>query len=175
MSRLMVWRILAAVALVAAFGATARAASPDVRRGEYLVGITGCGDCHTPGHFLGKPDMSRKLGGSDVAFEIPGLGAFAGPNLTPDKATGIGNWSVKDIVTAIRTGRNPEGRMLAPVMPYQDFARLTDADAQAIAAYLKSLPPVSHKVPGPFGPGQKADTLLFRILPPGQVVQAAPK
>jgi mono/diheme cytochrome c family protein len=170
-----VWRVLAALAVLAASGGAAGAASPQEKRGEYLVGITGCGDCHTPGHFLGKPDMSRRLGGSDVAFEIPGLGAFAGPNITPDKATGIGGWSVKEIMTAIRTGRTPDGRVLAPIMPYQDFARMTDADARAIAMYLKSLPAVSHKAPGPFGPGEKAEVLLFRILPPGQVVQAAPK
>jgi hypothetical protein len=45
----------------------------------------GCNDCHTPGYFFGKPDMARFLGGSEVGFEIPGLGVFHGPNLTPDK------------------------------------------------------------------------------------------
>lgn len=175
MSGVGICQVLAMAAMLAVAGGSANAASQQVERGKYLVGISGCGDCHTPGHFTGKPDMSRQLGGSDVAFEIPGLGAFAGANITPDKATGIGDWSVQQIATAIRTGQRPDGRMLAPIMPYGDFARLTDADATAIAAYLKSLPPVSHKVPGPFGPGETVTTLLFRILPPGQVVQGAPK
>ena len=59
--------------------------------GKYLVTISGCNDCHTPGYFFGKPDMSRFLGGSDVGFEIPGLGVFVGPNITPDRETGIGS------------------------------------------------------------------------------------
>jgi mono/diheme cytochrome c family protein len=77
----------------------------------------GCGDCHTPGYFLGKPDMARNLGGSDVGFAIPGLGVFVPPNLTPDKETGLGNRTAKQIVTAVTTGKTPDGRMLAPIMP----------------------------------------------------------
>ena len=96
-----------------------------VERGEYLVHIGGCGDCHTPGYFLGKPDEARYLGGSDVGFEIPGLGTFVGPNLTPDEKTGLGTWSKEQIVAAIQTGQTPEGRLLAPVMPWRDFAHLT--------------------------------------------------
>ena len=69
-----------------------------VERGKYLTTIMGCTDCHTPGHFLGQPDMARFLGGSDVGFEIPGLGTFYGPNLTPD-ATGLGNWTEAEIAT----------------------------------------------------------------------------
>ena len=69
------------------------------------VRIHRCFDCHTPGYFFGKPDMARYLGGSDVGFEIPGLGVFVGPNLTPDKETGLGNWTSEQIVTALHTGR----------------------------------------------------------------------
>ncbi|MFN3281910.1 MAG: hypothetical protein ACK40I_09645, partial [Tabrizicola sp.] len=78
------------------------AQAQDIDHGRYLVTIMGCTDCHTPGHFLGQPDMARFLGGSDVGFEIPGLGTFHGPNLTPDP-TGLGAWSEAEIVTAIRT------------------------------------------------------------------------
>src|SRR4051812_29708414 len=118
-------------------------AGPKPERGQYLVSIGGCNDCHTPGVFLGKPDFSRRLGGSEVGFEIPGLGVFHGPNLTPDKETGLGNWTTQQIVAAIRTGQRPDGRELAPIMPWRDFAVLTDEDALAIAAYLQSLPPVN--------------------------------
>ena len=62
-----------------------------VAHGKYLAQLGGCTDCHTPGHLLGKPDMSRFLGGSDVGLEVPGLGVFVAPNLTPDKVTGLGN------------------------------------------------------------------------------------
>ena len=139
-----------------------------VERGKYLAAIGSCTDCHTPGHFLGKPDMTRHLGGSEVGFEIPGRGVFYGPNLTPDKATGLGRWSNQEIVTAIRTGKRPDGRTLAPIMPWAGLAALTDADANAIAAYLKSLPPVSNKVAGPFGPGEAPTSFVMKVTPPAK-------
>src|ERR1044072_30486 len=71
-----------------------------VARGKYLVGIAGCHDCHTPGYFFGKPDMSKFLAGSDVGFEIPGLGVFVGRNITPDEETGIGKWMEGQIISA---------------------------------------------------------------------------
>lgn len=146
-----------------------------IARGKYLVTFGGCNDCHTPGYFFGKPEMDRYLGGSDVAFEMPGLGAFVGRNLTPDKETGIGDWTVEQIITALRTGERPDGRILAPIMPYQAFANLSDDDAMAIAQYLKSLKPVHHEVPGPFGPGETVQSFMFRVLPPGATAADAPK
>jgi mono/diheme cytochrome c family protein len=140
--------------------------SKAVERGKYLVTLSGCMDCHTPGYFFGKPDMARFLGGSEVGFEIPGLGIFHGPNLTPDKDTGIGTWSEQDIVTAMQTGKRPDGRELAPIMPWRAFANLTPADAKAIAAYLKSLPPVKNKVPGPFGPSEKSPSFVMKVVAP---------
>lgn len=136
-----------------------------IARGKYLVSLGGCNDCHTPGHFFGKPDMSRVLGGSDVGFAIPHLGVFVAPNLTPDKATGLGSWTDAQIVAAITTGVTPQGRKLAPVMPYEGLKNLTKSDALAIAAYLKSLPPVSHQVPGPFGPDQTPTSFVMMIVP----------
>jgi mono/diheme cytochrome c family protein len=138
-----------------AFINAAGAQQAQAERGKYLVSIAGCNDCHTPGYFFGKPDMNRYLGGSEVGFEIPGLGVFHGPNLTPDPETGLGNWSVGQIVTALQTGKRPDGRELAPIMPWRAFANLTKDDATAIAVFLKSLPPVKNKVPGPFGPNDK--------------------
>jgi mono/diheme cytochrome c family protein len=148
------------------FAATAFAGDDaQIARGKYLVALGGCSDCHTPGTFLGKPDMTRYLGGSDVGFSIPGLGVFAGRNLTPDKETGIGTWTSEEIVTAIRPGKRPDGRVLAPIMPFEALASLTDADAEAIAAYLKSIPAVSNKVAGPFGPTEKPTIFVFAVLP----------
>jgi mono/diheme cytochrome c family protein len=155
-----------ALAAVALAPRAAGAADGAVARGKYLVSVISCTDCHTPGSFFGKPDMTRYLGGSEVGFEIPGLGVFYGSNLTPDKKTGLGTWTAGQIATAIRTGRRPDGRMLAPVMPYGSFKNLTPEDALAIAAYLKTLPPVRHEVPGPFGPNGKPTSFVYKVLTP---------
>lgn len=87
-------RLAFATASIVAFPTfAAMADDSQIARGKYLVTLGGCNDCHTPGYFLGHPDMSRFLGGSDVGFEIPGLGVFVGSNITPDKKTGIGSWT----------------------------------------------------------------------------------
>lgn len=157
--------LIAAVAGYAAFAAPAGAAEYDVARGKYLVQFGGCTDCHTPGHFFGKPDMAKFLAGSDVGFSVPGLGVFAGSNLTPDNATGLGKWTPAQIATAITTGVRPDGRMLAPSMPWRGFAGLTKSDAMAIATYLKSLKPVSNKIAGPFGPSETPTGFVLTIMP----------
>src|SRR5204862_3766390 len=135
--RTMNYRIIAATiaALCVPLSASLAADPAAVARGKYLVTIAGCHDCHTPGYFLGKPDMARYLGGSDVGFELPGLGVFHGPNLTPDPETGLGEWSEAQIVRALQTGKRPDGRELAPIMPWRAFANLTKSDAHAMAAY----------------------------------------
>jgi mono/diheme cytochrome c family protein len=145
----------------------ANASAGQVARGKYLVTLAGCSDCHTPGALLGKPDRSRLLGGSNVGFEIPHLGVFYGPNLTSDKKTGLGGWTDKQIMTALQTGRTPNGRTLAPSMPWRHFAKLTPADAQAIVAYLRSLPHVKNQVPGPFGPTEKPTSFVMKVVAPG--------
>ena len=127
-----------------------------VKRGEYLSKIMDCMGCHTNGVLMGKPDPKLHLAGSQIGFEIPGLGIFYPPNLTPDQETGLGSWSEADIVKAVRTGVRPDGRELAPAMPWHSYAALMDADARALASYLKKLPPVRHQVPAPVGPGQPA-------------------
>ncbi|WP_455873018.1 c-type cytochrome [Rhizobium yanglingense] len=165
---------LAASALGLQPSVAAAADDSQIARGEYLVTIGGCNDCHTPGYFFGKPDSSRFLGGSDVGFEIPGEGVFVGSNITPDKETGIGSWTREQIVTAIQTGQRPDGRALAPIMPWHAFAKLTEEDVTSIAAFLQSLKPVSHQVPGPFKSGEKVSTFMFRVLPPGETAAAAP-
>jgi uncharacterized protein YjiS (DUF1127 family)/mono/diheme cytochrome c family protein len=160
--------LLLAVTASALFAVSGSGFAQDaqIKRGRYLVTLGGCNDCHTPGYFFGKPDMARFLGGSEVGFEIPGLGTFHGPNLTPDHDTGLGAWSTDDIATAITTGRRPDGRILAPVMPWHAFASLTGPDIYAIAVFLKSLPAVSHKVPGPFGPSETPTSFVMKIVPP---------
>ena len=143
-------------------------AQDQVARGKYLATFGGCTDCHTPGYFFGKPDAKRYLGGSEVGFEIPGLGVFHGPNLTPDRDTGLGNWSNDEIVAALQTGVRPDKRILAPIMPWKALAQLTKDDAMAIAVYLKSIPAVKNKVPGPFGPAEKPTSFVMKIVPPAK-------
>jgi mono/diheme cytochrome c family protein len=159
-------------ALVALSSAGASAAAKPLQRGKYLVDLGGCLDCHTPGYFLGKPDMTRYLGGSEVGFYIPDVGTFFGRNLTPDKETGLAGWTSAQIVTALQKGRRPDGRELAPVMPWRAFAKLTKADAYAIAAFLKSLPPVQNAVPGPFGATERPTSFALKVTPPDQVLPA---
>jgi mono/diheme cytochrome c family protein len=158
-------RLVFAAALLVVAGGQANADDKQVARGKYLVTLGSCTDCHTPGNFFGKPDMARYLGGSDVGFDVPGLGVFVGPNLTPDKATGLGSWSAKQIVTALKTGVLPDGRQLVPIMPWMAYANLTNGDAYAIAAYLKSLKPVKNQVPGPFGSSEKPTVFVMTIIP----------
>ena len=167
--------VIHAIAMLSglALATVANAANPQVARGEYLVTIGGCNDCHTPGHFLGHDDSTRYLGGSDVGFGIPGLGVFVPPNLTPDKETGLGNWTDAQIIAAFTHGVRPDGRMLSPIMPWEGLSHLTPADSQAIVAYLRSILPVHNKVPGPFGPSQTPTVFVMTVVP-GQVYAKFP-
>jgi mono/diheme cytochrome c family protein len=151
-----------------------RAGAEEVDRGRYLVQIAGCGDCHTPGYLVGNPDMSRFLGGSDVGFEVPGLGVFVGPNLTPDRDTGLGRWTKEEIAAAIQRGVTPDGRGLVPTMPWRAYAGLTKPDVDAIVDFLNSLPPIHNKVAGPFGPSEKPTVLRMVVLPPSVPISPNP-
>ena len=160
--------IVAAVATMTAVSAAepTRADEALIARGDYLARIMDCTGCHTPGTMRGKPDVVKYLAGGDVGFEIPGLGIFWPPNLTSDEATGIGSWSVDDIVKAVRTGETPDGRILAPIMPYMSYAALSDEDALALATYIKSLPPISNPIPDPAGgPGDATLPYLTVVVP----------
>lgn len=162
--------------LSAALGLLAAPALADqaqIERGKYLTTLAGCSDCHTPGALLGAPDPNRKFGGSDVGFGIPGVGVFVGSNLTPDKETGLGGWTDAQIVAAMTTGQRPDGRALSGVMPFDALSHLTPADAQAIVAYLRSLPPVKNAVPGPIGPND-TPRVSVSVIVPGEVYRALP-
>lgn len=134
----------------------------EVARGKYLVGLLGCGSCHTNGALVGTPDTAQLLAGSDIgiawtnplAERNPGIVYAA--NLTPDMETGIGNWSVGEIVAMIRTGVDKHSGQTLPVMPWPGYSQIEQQDANAIAAYLLSLPPVRHQVPANVRPGQRA-------------------
>ena len=160
--------ILAALTIAVAGRTQAKsveAKSNRVARGEYLVTVMGCGDCHTPGTLYGSPDFKRRLSGSEIGWKGP-WGVDYARNLTPDVETGLGSWSEKDIVTALRTGMTPAGHTLQPPMPWPNLTQLSDEDAFAVAAYLKSLPAIAHKVPDRLPPGQAVTGPVLEFPPP---------
>jgi len=160
-------RLDIATACAVLLGMTAAASAQDqISRGAYLAAVMDCAGCHTPGVFLGKPDFSRALAGSEVGFQIPGLGIFYPPNLTPDEKTGLGAWTEEEIIAAVRTGARPDGRILAPAMPWRSYAALNDSDAHALAKYLKSVKPVSHQVPAIAGPSEKPVAPFLAVTMP---------
>jgi mono/diheme cytochrome c family protein len=133
-----------------------------VERGRYLVVLLGCGACHTDGAFDGAPNMDLALAGSQTGIawtnplETEHPGVVYPPNITPDEKTGIGLWTDAQVSNAIRAGMGRHGGRRLRTMPWQGYARLTDDDVEAIVAYLRSIPPVEHRVPTEVSPGRKA-------------------
>lgn len=152
--------MLAAVTLAAAAAPACAATPAELARGRYLVEtIAGCGNCHTPQGPNG-PLPGMALAGNAVVDDNPAFRAVA-PNITPDKATGIGGWSEAQIVRAIREGIRPDGSLIGPPMPFGFYRQMADADVQAIAAYLMTVPAVHNvseksvyhiKLPPSYGP-----------------------
>lgn len=150
-----------------------------VDRGKYLVdAVAACGYCHTPragaeynmkmylaGHFVSDPyprynfNMRHQ---NIFLLTAPSLTAFSGPfgtsfasNLTPDKETGLGEWTEKMFIEAMRTGKhqgNPDNRKIFPPMPTKHYAQMSDADLKAIWAYLRTIKPVKNEVSSPLNP-----------------------
>ena len=134
-----------------------------VERGGYLVNtIMTCANCHSP---KGPPAATA---GKDFSggfrFNEPPFDVTA-PNITPDKETGIGNWTDEQIKTLLLTGKNEHGIQAAEVMPTAFYPILTPQDLNAIVAYLRSLPPVKNKVPDP----------IYKIALPHHVFPGAEK
>jgi mono/diheme cytochrome c family protein len=123
----------------------------ELPRGEYLVRAVGhCGECHTPRSALTMAiDTSRLLAGNPKKTGPEGQLA---PNITPDKATGIGDWTEEQITTYLATGNRPDGDVAGGLMggniqgTLAGYKDLTPADLRAIARYLKSIPAVRNKV-----------------------------
>jgi mono/diheme cytochrome c family protein len=114
--------------------------SATYNRGAYLVlALAHCGECHTPRNFLGAMEPSRFLAGT-----AHGPDGKPVPNITPDPATGIGNWTKDDIVGVLTNGETPDLDYVTGLMAevVKSTAKLTEADRRAIAVYLKSLPPI---------------------------------
>ncbi len=113
----------------------------DLKNGQVLYNAGGCISCHKPPENSGL-DASLPSGGSPL---VTPAGTFYPPNITPDKATGIGSWSDADFVNAMQRGISPEGEHHIPAFPYTSYAHMTTADILDIKAYLFSLPAVQHE------------------------------
>lgn len=129
-----------------------------VARGDYLVNsLLTCGNCHTPkgppAAVAGK-DFSGGLSWDEPPFKV------TAPNITPDKATGIGSWTDAQIKTALRKGLKPDGTPVAMVMPSGFYEIMTERDINAVVAYLRTLKPVSNKVPDPVYKMQQGHPIL---------------
>jgi mono/diheme cytochrome c family protein len=150
--------------------------SAAVQRGEYLVTIGGCNDCHTPwkmGPNGPEQDMTRKLSGHPEAVQVsaasaplpapwgiaisPTFTAWSGPwgvsftaNLTPDQETGLGKWTEQNFMEAMRSGKHQgRGRPILPPMPWFNYGKMTDEDLKAVFAYLRTIPAIKNRVPQP--------------------------
>ncbi len=134
-------------------------------RGKYLATIMDCAGCHTPMGPTGEPDMANALHGANYGFQLPGLGTFVPPNLSSDP-TGLGTWTAEQIGTAITTGVRPDGRILAPIMPWHSYGAITPDDLTALVAFLQAIPPYSYDAPGPWGPSEKPTVPYLGLVMP---------
>lgn len=154
-------------------GASTWGSAKRTQRGEYLVKIGGCNDCHTPfkmGPRGPEPDTTRLLSGHPSELVMPPAPAlpapwmwagaatntaFVGPwgvtyaaNLTPEENTGMKVWTEEMFVSAMRTGKHMGvSRPIMPPMPWQAVAAMTDSDLKAVYEYLRSIPPIKNEVP----------------------------
>ena len=126
--------------------------APDaIDEGRYLVqGVALCWRCHSASyasHDVVHPERSKGyLGGGTDVLEATGQTIFS-PNITSDPETGLGKWTEEQFIVALRKGLRPDGTALSPAMPM--FDELSDTEARAIWAYLRSVPPIQHLVPRP--------------------------
>lgn len=120
-----------------------------MERGKYLVsGVVGCLDCHSEhdATLEGAPAKAGREGAGKLFISDSGLGDVYAANITPDKETGIGNWTDDQIARAIREGIGSGDRALFPVMPYLNFRHLSDEDLASVVVYIRSIPPVRNAV-----------------------------
>jgi mono/diheme cytochrome c family protein len=179
MRRAMPVFVTAALLVPAAASAQDGSATSQLKRGEYLVTVGGCHDCHTPwtmGPNGPEPDMKRGLSGhpQDIVITAPARvsepwtsassptnTAWSGPwgvsftaNLTPDPKTGVlRDFTEQQFIQTLRTGRHQgQGRQILPPMPWPAYSNMTDEDLKAVFAYLRQVAPVKNKVPDPLPP-----------------------
>lgn len=139
--------------------------------GEYLVyRASACAGCHMPRDFnTGQYDFTRPLAGGLAPFPEQGF-STTGSNLTPDAATGIGNWTEEQFLAAMRMGARPDGTVMLPFMPWPSYSQWEEEDLRAVWLYLRSLEPIAHEVPATVltgaaatGTGAERGEALFEV------------
>jgi len=131
-------------------GRTFESTPARLARGNYLVTTaqTPCVLCHSPLDTTGglfKVKEGMELAGRN--WEPDGTPFVTAPNLTPDRETGIGDWSDDALARAIREGIGHDGRVLFPIMPYEHYRYMSDEDLASIVVYLRSLKPIRNPLP----------------------------
>ena len=178
--------LLAVIGIALLFaGCSTKSTEPSLaERGKYLVMAGGCGDCHSPKVFTATGpvfDAKKLLSGYPSSQKLPEIPkGILGPtqwggivsndftawvgswgvsfsyNLTPDPATGIGNWNEALFIQMLRTGKfMGTSRDMLPPMPWQEIGQMKEDDLKAIFAYLKSLLPIENAIPAPIPPSEQ--------------------
>jgi mono/diheme cytochrome c family protein len=141
-------RLTTAIAIALAACGAARADSTPVERGAYLVnGILTCGNCHSP-KAPGGAEIADKAFSGGLSWDEPPFKVTA-PNITPDKETGIGDYTDAELRTVLRKGIKRNGAPVAMIMPSGFYEIMTDSDLDAVIAYLHTIKPVKNTVPDP--------------------------
>ena len=124
----------------------AETTAEEIRQGAYITKVSGCADCHTVNH-------NQPMAGG-FRMDVPKFGIFHTPNITPDRATGIGNWTLEDFQRAMRDGVSPKGEYYYPAFPFRSYTKLKNSDIRKIFAYLMTLEPI-------YQPNKQHDLLPF--------------
>jgi hypothetical protein len=127
-------------------------ADDPVAQGAYLATLMHCVFCHTPFDETGMPDMKNKAFAGGFEFDMPpmfGTGKLYSSNITSDRKTGIGKWTDEQIIAAVTAMKRPDGKpIMGPMMMYaMGWSKMPPEDGQALAAFVKSIPPIANKVP----------------------------
>jgi mono/diheme cytochrome c family protein len=139
-----------------------------LKRGAYLVnGPVACANCHTPRakdfSFVPGMDFAGGFHIVDPAFDVYTA------NITPDKETGIGDWTDAEIITALREGKDKEGKIIFPPMPVPTYNNMSDDDVKAIVAYLHTIKPLHNEVP------ESKWNIPQQAMPPAKGAAAPPQ
>ena len=139
-----------------------------LERGAYLVNqVMLCPACHTTranGNIHLEPERTDAFLGGGNIYVDKALGTLWIPNLTPDPETGLGTWRDDEILRALRDGVAADGHFLLPLMPTFSYQHLSDEDARAVVAYLRSIPPYKQAMPRPENKLPFMQKVLFEIV-----------
>ena len=152
------WALAAVAVTAGCAGSAIRPTVPEplnatpalLERGNYLVNsVAACGVCHTPragDSWLGGERTDAFLGGGSVLRDEGAGLRIVAPNISQDRATGVGAWTDDQLVRAIRDGVSHDGRLMTPLMPFLAWEALSDEDARAIVVYLRTTPAVERAI-----------------------------